>query len=474
MAPAGTGIAARLLARNRIASAFFDREAPRLAAISSEMADRFGRGGRLLAFGRGPQATDAQHVAVEFVHPVIVGKRALPALDLSADPGTCLPALVRADDIVFGFGSTADDAWVAGLLDDARARGARTLALPGRSGEHGLEPSSGDPWIDQEILEVVYHTLWETVHVFLEHRAGGGDDLGDAAFLYPFLSTGPADTGHLLGEVADSIRAKAATVAQLRTQVAETQAGIMAAAADAMSDRVRRGGTLLLFGNGGSATDANDWALDCASRGVPALSLSSDPACVTAILNDVGREEVFLRQLIAHARPSDVAVAISTSGGSTNVIAALGEARRRGLLTVALTGYDGGDIRRGGHADHVVVVAGDAIPRIQEAQASIYHVLTEVMTARDERETTTGATTNRELYGTAACPATRELRDHLEWEGLPFEEYDVDTDTEARRRLDALTGGGRTVPVLVESGRVVSIGWRGRGCTVAPLPPAGG
>ncbi|RPJ77641.1 MAG: SIS domain-containing protein, partial [Acidobacteria bacterium] len=138
------------------------------------------------------------------------------------------------------------------------------------------------------------------------------------------------------------------------------------------------------FGNGGSATDANDWAIDCVAppRGlhpVPAVSLAMEPATISAIANDVGSDVIFLRQLIAHAEPGDVAVAISTSGGSRNVIAALAEARKRRLLTVALLGYDGGEIRRQSLADHCIVVNSDYIPRIQEVQASIYHVIVEVV-----------------------------------------------------------------------------------------------
>jgi D-sedoheptulose 7-phosphate isomerase len=106
-----------------------------------------------------------------------------------------------------------------------------------------------------------------------------------------------------------------------------------------------------------------------------------DPACVTAIANDVGPEVMFLRQLIAHADARDVAVGISTSGGSRNVVAALEEARKRGLLTVALLGYDGGEVVRRGLADIAIVVRSDYIPRIQEVQASIYHVLRESLEA---------------------------------------------------------------------------------------------
>src|SRR6202011_1153445 len=112
---------------------------------------------------------------------------------------------------------------------------------------------------------------------------------------------------------------------------------------------VEQGGKLILFGNGGSATDANDWALDCISppsgyRPIPAVSLALEPANITAIANDVGTEVIFLRQMIAQAQPDDVAIAISTSGGSRNILMALEEARKRNLLRVALLGYDGGEI----------------------------------------------------------------------------------------------------------------------------------
>ena len=144
-----------------------------------------------------------------------------------------------------------------------------------------------------------------------------------------------------------------------------------------------RGGKLILFGNGGSATDANDWAIDCVLppagyRPMPAVSLSMEPANITALANDVGTEVIFLRQLIAQARPEDVAIGISTSGGSRNIIMALEEARKRKLLTVALLGYDGGEILRRGLADFPLVVPCDYIPRIQEVQASIYHVIREI------------------------------------------------------------------------------------------------
>jgi len=100
---------------------------------------------------------------------------------------------------------------------------------------------------------------------------------------------------------------------------------------------------------------------------------------MTAIANDVGVDVIFLRQLIAQARPEDVAIGISTSGGSRNIIAALEEARKRNLLTIALLGYDGGEVLRRGLADFPIVVRSDYIPRIQEVQASIYHVMREML-----------------------------------------------------------------------------------------------
>lgn len=376
----------RLLDRNRVAEELFAREAPRLAAACREMAARFLRGGRLVAFGRGPYGTDAQHVSVEFVHPVIVGKRALPALDLSMLFGSWLDALVQPDDMVMGFGPPEGDPEVAAALATVRARGAMTFALTGTEADYALGCFTPDAFIHQEAIEILYHTLWETVHVFFEHRELESE-AGDAGFLYPFLGK-QTPAGDVLGEVAASIRMKVEEDAGLRRRVAAEQADAIAGAARAMAQSAGRGGKLILFGNGGSATDANDWALDCVAppagmRPVPAVSLSMEPAVLTALANDVGTEVIFLRQVIAQARPNDVAVAISTSGGSRNIVLALEEARRRKLVTVALAGYDGGEIVRRSLADFPIVVPCDYIPGIQEVQASIYHVIREAMDRAD-------------------------------------------------------------------------------------------
>ena len=393
--PATSEVHARLLERNRAFEEFFARVARPLAEACREMSERFLSGGRLLAFGRGPYATDAQHVSVEFVHPIIVGKRALPAMDLSLAPRPWLEAILRPQDIVMGFGPPEGEDEIASALSFANRRGAMTFALPGE-GTYGIETDLCLQRIDrpgvlshfehQELIEILYHTLWETVHVFFEHRELAAD-VGDSAFLYPFLGGEKQPVDDVLEDVAASIRMKAAEDAKLREAVAREQSEKIVETASAICERAARGGKLIVFGNGGSATDANDFAIDCVSppagrRPVPAISLSMEPANLSAIANDVGIDLIFLRQLVAHARTEDVAVGISTSGNSRNVAVALEEAKKRGLLTVALLGYDGGEILRRGLADIPLVVRSDYIPRIQEVQASIYHLIRELMEGR--------------------------------------------------------------------------------------------
>src|ERR671920_716797 len=368
-----------LLRRNGIFESFFEAEAPRLAESCHEMSRRFLAGGRLLAFGNGSASTDAQHVSVEFVHPVIVGKRALPALDLGPDFERRLPVLLQPEDMVMGFAFPEADESVERTVRAAQERGALTFSLTGEAGEYSFSPPDGDPFVIQEVFEVLYHVLWETVHVYFEHREQG-HDVGNSSFLYPFLGKGQQSLEEVVREVQGSMLQKMQEVNRLRTAVAQSEITAISETAASIAGRLKRGGKLIAFGNGGSATDANDLVSDCVDpppgwSAVPAVSLSSDPANINAIANHIGTEAIFTRQLIAHARPEDVAVGISTSGGSANILAALAEARKRGLLTVGIVGYDGGRIVAERLADYAVVVRSDYIPRIQEVQASIYHVL---------------------------------------------------------------------------------------------------
>jgi len=368
-----------LLRRNGVFEAFFEAEAPRLAEACHEMSRRFLAGGRLLAFGNGSATTDAQHVSVEFVHPVIVGKRALPALDLGPEFETRLPVVMRPEDMVMGFAFPEKDEAVEHALRTARERGALTFALAGEVGDYPFGLPDEDPFVCQEVFEVLYHMLWETVHVFFEHREQG-HDVGASSFLYPFLGSQEQRLEGVVEEVQGSMLQKMEEVNGMRAAVAATEVGAISKIAAAVAERLASGGKIIAFGNGGSATDANDLVADCVAPPpgfgtVPAVSLATEPANITAIANDVGVEAIFLRQLIAHARTEDVAVGISTSGGSPNILAALAEARKRGLLTVGIVGYDGGRIVGERLADHAVVVRSDYIPRIQEVQASVYHVL---------------------------------------------------------------------------------------------------
>jgi D-sedoheptulose 7-phosphate isomerase len=364
---------------------FFAGEADRIARLCHAMAERFARGGRLLALGRSPVArSDAHHVAVEFVHPVIVGKRALPALALSAeggDPAAQLALLAEPDDMVIAF----DDEH---LLGAAAEHGCLTIAFAGETAQWTFRPPGADPFVRQELAETLYHVLWELVHVFFEHRGlleGRSErrvhDAGGSSFLYPFLAEEEEDLDAVLDDVRGSVLMKAEEVGALRVQTLAEPA--LAQAAASLRACFGAGGRLLALGNGGSATDAMDVVADLRTpppgrRARPALDLTEDAAILTALANDIGVEGIFARQVIAHGRPGDALLAISTSGGSANVLAALTEARRRGLVTVALVGYDGGRIASERLADHVVVTRSQHIPRIQEAQASAYHALVEL------------------------------------------------------------------------------------------------
>src|ERR1700691_5685681 len=134
-----SSVADGLLERNRIFEDFFAQQARPLAEACREMSRRFLAGGRLLAFGRGPYATDAQHVSVEFVHPIIVGKRALPALDLSLLFRPWLDAILHPEDMVMGFGPPEGDPEISDALSVAHKRGAMTFELPGHGGTYALK-----------------------------------------------------------------------------------------------------------------------------------------------------------------------------------------------------------------------------------------------------------------------------------------------------------------------------------------------
>jgi D-sedoheptulose 7-phosphate isomerase len=392
---------------------FFAAQAPALASTCWGMARRFHGGGKLVIYASpGPLFSDAQHNAVEFIHPVLVGKRALPAV------------AVR---------ERAQQELLAGPDDIRMEITEKGMSVDGEA----FAVDTADRLVAQEVIETAYHELWELVHVFFEHeglleqgcadgvcvtcgdvalpaavvrageagavvRTAQGEEEADVTLVapvvpgelllvhggvalervkpieefsqefYPFLTNQAVDVPGVLADVAASVRLKWDEVAALRRA---QDLDAVAAALDTLRARVAAGGRVLAFGNGGSATDSADLASDLMAIGVPALDLAGEPAVVTAIGNDVGFDEVFARQVIALGRPGDVAVGVSTSGRSGNVLRALRQAKRQGLATIALAGYGGGDMRSDGAIDHTLVTDSTYIPRIQEAQATICHAL---------------------------------------------------------------------------------------------------
>jgi D-sedoheptulose 7-phosphate isomerase len=194
-------------------------------------------------------------------------------------------------------------------------------------------------------------------------------------FLYPFIDSEERDSLGLVADLAASAQAKIAVSRELRAATIEECDGDILQVADSMSQRLRKGGRLFAFGNGGSATDAEGivelfrdppWG-----RALRAMSLVDDRAVITALANDVGFDLVFSRQIIAFSRPDDIAIGFSTSGDSPNVLNALREAQSRRLLTVGLAGYQGGAMAASDAVDHCFVVRSDSVHRIQEAQNAL-------------------------------------------------------------------------------------------------------
>lgn len=198
-------------------------------------------------------------------------------------------------------------------------------------------------------------------------------------FLYPFIEGAEHDAPRLLADLAASARGKAEVSAELQRASLEEYHDRLRVAGAEMAERFARGGRLYTFGNGGSSTDAATLAsLFCRparGRAVPAWSLAADQAVVTALGNDVGFELIFSRQVIAHAGPNDIAVALSTSGNSDDLIMALAEAKRRGLLTIGFAGHDGGAMATSPDVDHCFTVHSQSIHRIQESHAVVGYQL---------------------------------------------------------------------------------------------------
>ncbi|MDQ3680337.1 MAG: SIS domain-containing protein [Actinomycetota bacterium] len=198
-------------------------------------------------------------------------------------------------------------------------------------------------------------------------------------FLYPFIEADERDPTALMADLARSAEGKWGQSSDLRARTLAECGQQLESVAVAMAERFADGGQLFTFGNGGSATDADGvaqlftkppWGLP-----LPARSLAADQAILTALSNDIGFDVVFSRQLIAYGRAGDVAFGTSTSGNSENLLMAFAEAKKRGVLTVGLAGYDGGRMAASDDLEHCIVVRSDSVHRIQESQTSVAHAL---------------------------------------------------------------------------------------------------
>jgi D-sedoheptulose 7-phosphate isomerase len=208
----------------------------------------------------------------------------------------------------------------------------------------------------------------------------GGDRIADATdFLYPFIEEQESDAEALLADLTASAEAKAAESATLRRETLQACRPLVVTAGAEMARRFAAGGRLFTFGNGGSSTDASTlaalFATPPSGQPLPAWSLTADQAILTAVGNDVGFDLVFARQLIARGTSGDIAIAMSTSGNSADLLTALREAHTRGMYTIGFAGYDGGAFTDNPHVDVCFTVASQSVHRIQEAQALLGYQL---------------------------------------------------------------------------------------------------
>ena len=199
--------------------------------------------------------------------------------------------------------------------------------------------------------------------------------------LYPHLGDTRRDAEGLHAALLQAVAVKAAESREANARFFEDQGPALVAAARALAEVWRAGGRLFAMGNGGSSCDAAHFTVEflhpiTAGRpALPAVNLCADLAMITAVGNDVGFDQIFARQLIAQTRDGDAVIGFSTSGNSTNLIAAFEVAKARGLTTFGLAGGDGGRMRTCGAVDHCLVVETSSVHRVQECHVAAYHIL---------------------------------------------------------------------------------------------------
>lgn len=199
--------------------------------------------------------------------------------------------------------------------------------------------------------------------------------------LYPFLHGGKKDPAREQAALLESVRQKCQHSLSVKERFFADNGQAVIDAAQAIATVYQNHGRMLSMGNGGSSCDASHFAVEfqhpitTGRPALPAINLVMDTAMISAVANDVGTQQVFVRQLEAHGRAEDGLIGFSTSGNSANLLAAFAKAKQRGLCTLALAGGDGGDMKSSGLVDHCLVVETDSIHRVQEVHVATYHIL---------------------------------------------------------------------------------------------------
>ncbi len=300
----------------------------------------------------------AHHVAVEFMHPVIAGASALPAIvelvPVSGRTAT-VPSAVTDVTLLIGDPPVATHEVLPDLFIDRK--------LP-----------------DAQIM-ICYHLLWELVQVCLEHPGlvgAAAPTAGDSTgFLYPFLDAAESDEAGLRSALDESVRQKRAESADVATAAVAANREQLEAAAAEIRRCADNGGRVLTMGNGGSASDAARLARLFHEIGIDTVSLAADYAVLSALANDLGADHVFARQVEALARPGDVLIGCSTSGSSPNLLKAFERARRQGVTGIGFCGYGGGRFVQEAGVAFCLAVESTSVHRIQEAEALLVTDLVE-------------------------------------------------------------------------------------------------
>lgn len=341
------------------------------AAQALRLSRIFAGGGRLVVTAPGRQ-DHARHVAVEFIHPAITGARSLPAVAVNFE------AVVASAE-------PQDATLVIDPLNGSNLHSPPTAGLNLRVGtaHSGYE------------LTRWYHLLWELVQLGLEHpglTGGAASEGGDSTnFLYPFLNAAEQDEPALLAAMAESAAAKHAESELLAQTTTAINHDVLTAIATEISAKNSSGGRVFTIGNGGSACDAARLVRKLTSAGIRATCLAEDPAILTALANDLGVQQIFARQIEASMKAADVLIAFSTSGASTNLLAAFDSAAAQDATVVSCSGYNGGPIADHPNVNYRLVVDSASVHRIQESQGALIDELCHMIGSLSTTDTSTSA-----------------------------------------------------------------------------------